>query len=194
MKLDFRKISILRLVVVSVVVSLLVIPLFLTILIAHSWLHEFGHMLFGFISGLLEGKVASFQITAWQNIAGIMTPQQTTIINATPGPFFRFGGIVLVLFVVYYILKFLYKRYKLDKLGPAFIMSAFIVEEIIRNFLCGSDNPFANPFSICTDTVRVGAEYLMYFLLLIGLVLVISELMVKFGLVKNQFNKKPHKG
>jgi len=173
-----------RLMLVSIGISFLVIILFFAILIAHSWLHESGHMLGGLIDGLFQGKLASFQITAWQNIAEIMTPQQTTILNAIPGMFFRLGSIALVLFVVYYVLRFLYNKYKLDIIGPVLIGSAFVVEEIIRNFFCGTDNPFANPFSVCTDTVRVGAEYLMYFLLSIGLVFVISELVVKLGLVK----------
>lgn len=117
------------------------------------YIHESGHIIFGFIGSTLNGKVPNFKISSWiQNpqIPFIKFPQQTKIYFGFITSGFIFGGIIFALLVVFALSFILYKRNK--KIESILLLVIFLIHELIGNFLCGTDNLRNNPHTICAKT------------------------------------------
>jgi len=114
------------------------------------YFHEVGHMLFGFMDGLLRGEVYSFITSHWINhpfLSLIQLPQQTKIIDGQGSLNFMLGGpfFNVLLFAFFSIIGYKMSKNKLWFL----LLISVLFFELGGNVICGTDNFTGNPLSIC---------------------------------------------
>lgn len=156
----------------STILSMLVI-------VAYYWIHEFGHMIFGFFYNLALGKIASFHITSWVDLPffGLIlkVPQQTTIINGVSSAFFVYGGIIFGLSVMYAVSFYLFKKVNnRGKIIIAFMQLVFILFEVVGNYLCGTDN-YAHTMLIDCSYAQLIPENMIFLLLIPTMFLIFNK-------------------
>jgi len=162
-------------VVISFLITFSLMPL-------TGWIHEPGHMLFGYIGSILHGQTASFYISAWQDLGFIplkIAPQQTTSIQGVLTGGFYLGGILLTLLVIWVIVYFVHKYTKLNKMGIMFIALGFTTHQIVGNLVCGTDNWVGDSLPICLPIVREIYPFVVFLFLLFGFHMLILEKVLK---------------
>ena len=125
------------------------------------YIHEVGHMVFGFADGLIKGNVTTFTITSWVNHPFLklpILPQQTKVVNGTGSLNFAMGGPIFSILIFLGLSLFAYLRSG-RKLWFLLFFSILIFE-ISGNIVCGTDNPFGNPLSICNHQVDLTLQFL----------------------------------
>jgi hypothetical protein len=136
------------------------------------WLHECGHMLFGFLHNLLmHGTISTFRVTRWVDfppIPFLRAPQQVTITNGDPSLNFALGGILLVILAWTAIAcVFSWWSRNASRNWIFIVPLVFACMEILGNFLCGTDNPAGIPQPFCSaGTVQSFLETLPFALIL----------------------------
>lgn len=134
---------------------LIIISIYIGILIYASsfYIHESGHIIFGFTDNLLlHGKIAKFTISSWVvfPLTPFKIPQQARIIDGTSSWSFTFGGIMFTILVMTSISYYFYnKSINKNKKYVFIIPIIFLIHEIIGNFLCGTDNLYTKEYAIC---------------------------------------------
>lgn len=145
--------------VAGVIVLAVLFGLIITNLVycGNFYVHEAGHIVFGYLGNVLYGGSMGFEISKWVKcplIPLFKMPQQTRIVQGEVTGSFVFGGAVMVVLVALFISFWFYKWTKnwLYWLFPVI----FIWHEFFGNFLCGTDNLAAKPFPICAENWIVG--------------------------------------
>jgi len=126
-----------------------------------NYIHEVGHMVFGFADGLLKGNVTTFTITSWVNPPFLklpILPQQTKVVNGIGSLNFAMGGPIFDILVFLGLSLFAYLRSG-RKLWFLLFLSILIFE-VSGNIICGTDNPFNNPLSICNHQLDISLQFL----------------------------------
>ena len=138
----------------SYLISLLV-AIFISIVIITStyYIHEGGHILFGYLGNIQNNQESSYNITNWIEhpiIPSIKVPQRTAILEGYNTVGFVIGGMFLDIMVFSVIATIIYKRSKNSrKKFILLIPLAIILFELTGNFLCGTDNLTGNPLIDC---------------------------------------------
>ena len=153
-----------RLIFMLVFILLFMLFFWLFFLTTH-YIHETGHILFGFANGLLKGKVNSFDIGNWVGdplTHFIPLPQQTRIIDGTGSLNFRLGGPLLTMIVFLGLSAF---GYMLSKKKAWFLLFfAIVLFEVSGNIICGTDNFYGYPLSMCNPALDISLQILSIFL------------------------------
>jgi hypothetical protein len=136
--------------------SLLLFFLFFWLFNTVSFIHETGHIVFGSLDGLMRGERTSFTISAWSK--GILTPeiplpQQTKIIQGKGSLNFALGGPIFTILVFLALSAYGYIRSKKLYWFIPFICISLI--EISGNVICGTDNLYFGPLSICNKSISL---------------------------------------
>ena len=114
------------------------------------YVHETGHIVFGFADGLVKGKITTFTISSWVNYPFfhfLKLPQQTKIVNGLPSLNFVMGGPIFTILVFLGLSLFAYLRSKNSLWFLLFFSIALF--EISGNVICGTDNFTGSPLSVC---------------------------------------------
>jgi len=130
-----------------------------------SYIHETGHIIFGFADGLLKGQINNFTISAFVKhpfFQFIPLPQQTKIIGGNGSLNFAMGG---PLFMIFVFLGLSILGYSLSKnKGWFLIFISILLFEVSGNIICGTDNWTNNPLSFCNHSLDLSLQYLAIFL------------------------------
>ncbi len=135
--------------------------LFMAVFFFMFYIHELGHMLFGFLDGLLKGQINSFTITHWERhplLQLFWIPQQTMIIQGQGSANFAMGGPFMMMLIAGYLSWVGYFRSKDKRWLLIFISIALF--EISGNIICGTDNFYSSPLSICNHGVDMSLQFL----------------------------------
>ena len=121
------------------------------------FIHETGHMLFGTLGSLLNGRYASFTFSNWVSIPCIpfvKFPQQTQILSGYKTGGFILGGTFLILLFSFLISFVLIRRNR--PFLALFFFLTFSLYELIGNFICGTDNFNGGPYpvSVCNQPLQ----------------------------------------
>jgi len=103
------------------------------------YIHESGHILFGFIGSVLKGKIPEFILT-WNPCPclGFLKPIKTFIMDGEPSLLFALGGPIFSM-CFWFITSFvLYKN--LNRKAYLWFFVIFAIHELVGNVLCGTDN------------------------------------------------------
>lgn len=117
------------------------------------YVHEAGHMAYGTLDNLINGKPSKFEITAGTTCPMLdffKIPSQTTMRQGNLSLNYIFGGSILTILAVSFLSYIVYKFTK-NKASFLFIV-LFLYHEIMGNFLCGTDNILGRPYNICSTT------------------------------------------
>ncbi len=142
-------------IIISYLISLIAALLISAVIItATYYIHEGGHILFGYIGNILHNSESSFNISNWVNhpiIPYIKVPQQTTILKGYNTLDFVIGGMLLDIVVFSIIAIIIYKHSKPQKKKfIILILLSIIFYELVGNFLCGTDNHTGKPLTDCS--------------------------------------------
>ena len=125
------------------------------------YIHETGHIIFGFGDGLVQGKVNSFSISNYMVLPGTsfnILPQQTKITNGTGSLNFRLGGPIFTM-IIFFALSLL--GYKLSGKKAWFLLFfAIVLFEVSGNIICGTDNFYGSPLSMCNPALDISLQLL----------------------------------
>lgn len=124
------------------------------------YIHETGHIIFGFGNGLLIGKVTHFSISSWMphpSFKFIFFPQQTKILDGVGSANFALGGPMFMILIFLGISLFAYLRSK----NPLWFLLFFsiVLFEISGNVICGTDNLTGNPLLSCNPGLNIFAQF-----------------------------------
>ena len=125
------------------------------------YIHEVGHMVFGFADGLIKGNVTTFTITSWVNHPFLklpILPQQTKVVNGTGSLNFAIGGPIFSILVFLGLSLFAYMRSGRKLWFLLFI--SILIFEVSGNIICGTDNLFGNPLSVCNHQLDLYLQYI----------------------------------
>lgn len=142
-------------------IFILCFVVFMSLFFFLNYVHETGHMVFGFLDGLIKGNLTTFTIGAWMNhpfFHFIKLPQQTKIASGAGSLNFAMGGPILVILIFLGISIFAYLRSK-NKLWFLLLLSILIFE-ISGNIICGTDNFYSVPLSLCNHKIDLFLQYL----------------------------------
>lgn len=139
-------------------IGLLVISFifFIELFFVSFYFHEVGHMLFGSLDGLMRGNVPSFTIGAWVNhpaVPFLKLPQQTVITDGNGSLNFALGGPIFMI-LLFAFFSFVGYRRSGNRLWFILLASVFLFE-VGGNIICGTDNFFGRPLSVC-DAYNLG--------------------------------------
>jgi len=126
----------------------------------HTYFHEFGHILFGYLDSLIKGKPIHFTISNWMNhpiIQFIKIPQQTKVLEGQGSLNFALGGPLFSILSFAYLSFLGYFRSK-DKKWFLLLLS-IVLFEISGNIICGTDNLTGNPLSFCSKGIDLIIQY-----------------------------------
>jgi hypothetical protein len=118
-------------------------------------------MVFGFADGLIKGNVTTFTITSWVNHPFLklpILPQQTRVVNGTGSLNFAMGGPIFSILIFLGLSLFAYLRSG-RKIWFLLFLSILIFE-VSGNIICGTDNPFNNPLSMCNHQLDLSLQFL----------------------------------
>jgi hypothetical protein len=124
------------------------------------YIHETGHILFGFGNSLLSGNATHFTISAWMShplLRFIPLPQQTKIVSGTGSANFALGGPFFMILIFLGISLFAYLKSR----NPLWFLIFFsiVLFEISGDIICGTDNLINSPLAICNH----GLDLLLQF-------------------------------
>ena len=139
----------------------------LLLLCTSFYIHEAGHVIFGFIANLLHLKFNVPSIITWKMCSFIPVPQQTS--NIEQYFLFAFGGVIFSsIFYIYYS-YYLSKKYNLSKSLLYILAGLLIFREIFGNIIFGNDNLINNPLLIKEDHIIINfvLENILYLLTII---------------------------
>lgn len=167
------------------------------------YLHESGHILYGFFDNLLtKGIIAKFEISNWVEfplLSFIKLPQQTRIIEGHTSLNYAFGGIMIIVVSFSVFSWYYYKNSKNRYKKAVFLFPViFLLNEVFSNFLCGTDNFIGKPSPICgtssiVNFIIISIPYLLmipFFLLFIPIMERVANRLKKRGNRKPQFATK----
>ena len=130
-----------------------------------TYIHETGHILFGFGDSLIKGKITHFSIGNFINhplTPFILLPQQAKIVSGEGSLNFILGGPFFNM-IVFFGLSLL--GYKISKNKLWFLLFISIVLfEVSGNIICGTDNLYGGPLSICLPVLDKYIQYFSIFL------------------------------
>lgn len=124
------------------------------------YVHEAGHIIYGFLDNLVSrGLIAKFTISNWIEcplIKSLKLPQQTKILYGYTSLNYYYGGIVLTL-LVSSIICYYYTRCSKNKHKLVIFLFPllFALEEVLGNFLCGTDNVHGIPYPVCASSAII---------------------------------------
>ena len=142
-------------------IFLLYAMLFIAVFFFMFYIHELGHMLFGFLDGLLKGQINSFTIVNWVRhplLQLFWIPQQTKIIAGQGSANFALGGPFLIMLIAGYLSGVGCSRSK-DKKWFLIALSIAMFE-ISGNIICGTDNLYSSPLSFCNHNLDMFIQFL----------------------------------
>lgn len=124
------------------------------------YVHEFGHIIYAFTSTLIhDGTIIKFHIGNWIACPGfefIKLPQQVIIDEGYISLAFAFGGIILVIIFSIFLAYIFYKQSENKNKKYVFLFPLILfVNEILGNFICGTDNPLNNPYFNCEKIIII---------------------------------------
>lgn len=133
------------------------------------YIHEGGHMAFGFMNNLItSGTITKFNVTDWSLhplFKFIKLPQRTAIVEGTGNGSlnFVFGGIITMFLISAFVA---YNGYKFSKRKLWFLLPMLVLAtELTGNYFCGTDNLTSNTLPACEQfNLNVFVHY-AYFLL-----------------------------
>lgn len=121
-----------------------------------NYVHETGHMVFGFADGLIKGQTNSYSITSWVKspfTPSIPLPQQTKIVSGGGSANFALGG-PLFNMLIFLFLSFV--GYNQSKKWYWFLLFFDLaLFEISGNIICGTDNLTGGPLSMCHPSLNL---------------------------------------
>jgi hypothetical protein len=125
-----------------------------------NYLHESGHILYGVYGTWAQnGTFGVIKITNWMScpfLPCLMIPQQTGMVEGVNTYAFVFGGTVVTLSVIFISSIWFYLVSKNRNKTFVFLFPAlFLIQELVGNFLCGTDNFFGQPHVICENNPLV---------------------------------------
>lgn len=133
--------------------------------IVTNYIHESGHIIFGFMDGLIRSNITRFDIGNWVKdpfFKVIYLPQQTKIIQGQGSLNFALGG---PLFSIMIFLGLSFIGYSISKEKKWFLLFlSILIFEISGNIICGTDNFYGNPLSLCNKNIDLYIQYLCVFL------------------------------
>ncbi|MFH1365592.1 MAG: hypothetical protein ABIH28_03345 [archaeon] len=143
-------------------IFLLLVVFFMALfLLVTPYIHETGHVIFGFLDGLPRGTINQFTISVWKPypfLEFIKTPQQTKITSGQSSFNFALGGPIFSILVFFGLSLFGYLRSK-DKKWFFLFFSVFVFE-ISGNIICGTDNFIQDSLSICNKSLDLTIQFL----------------------------------
>lgn len=145
--------------------TFLVFAFFFAAFFFTNYIHESGHILFGFGNDLILGKISSFAITSHVGhpfFPFIPLPQQTKALSGIPSLNFAMGGPAFSIIIFLGISWLAYMRS-----GRKFwflLFLAILIFEVSGNIICGTDNFFSNPLSVCNHQLDLKLQYFSIFL------------------------------
>ena len=146
-----------------------IIPAYIIVSVLVSlelFIHEFGHITFGFLTNLLHGYEGSFYFSNMIQhplIPFIHLPQQTTTTGPVTGSYI-FGGVLLMIVIWWFVSSHLFKKTKDRSYYLLFII--FLLFELSGNLICGTDNLTGKPLGLCIPLIKNLPTYLMYILII----------------------------
>ena len=153
------------------------------------YIHEGGHILFGYLYNAWVGNYNVPYISNWTDFYGIPLPQQTNNEKGVTTCWFGLGGIYLMLTTIFLITFILSKKLvKVSKILIYSIFLVFFVKEIVGNFILGTDNPFGG---IENPTIKNSLEYLP-FLLMIVFFFILANYYSKFDKITKKIVRTRH--
>ena len=130
-------------------------------LIAGSYSHELGHIGGGILSDILTGSIIhNYTISNWiisPLFLMIPFPQQTRIPdNIVNTPLLFLGGIISSILVIFFICLLIYFTSNFETKKRIWLLLPFTITiQFVNNFLCGTDNQFLKPYSICQENLLI---------------------------------------
>lgn len=158
-------ISIIGKIIFQIASSVLIFMLFFSLFFFSFYIHESGHIIFGFLSNLLQEKIALLQVSATiehPTFNFINLPQQIKIVSGSGSLLFVLGGIILNLLVFFGISLLGYTKSRKKYWWLLFI--SILIFEISGNFICGTDNPFGSPYALCNQRTNLMLQFVSIFL------------------------------
>jgi hypothetical protein len=128
-------------------------------------IHETGHILFGFLDGVISGKINHFEISNWVShpiISFIKIPQQTRIITPPGSLNFMLGGPIFTILIFLALSLFGYLKSG-EKKWFLLGLSIFLFE-ISGNIICGTDNFIGSPLSYCNKGIDLTLQWMSIFI------------------------------
>lgn len=137
-------------------ISILLLFIFLSIFFFLPYIHESGHVIFGYLNNLLFlGKTGSFQISNWMQhpfFKMFSFPQQTKPGLGDGSANFVIGGPALMMCLFLVLSSLGYFRSKRKVWFILFLSIAIF--EVYGDIICGTDNFINNPLSICISFIN----------------------------------------
>jgi len=140
--------------------------------------HEAGHIIYGFLNNLIfYHEISSFEISNWINfplLPFIQVPQQIHILEGRGSLNLILGGIITVIIAMSFLCYMVYHNFEFKNKRWLFAIPIyFTISEIVRNFLCGTDNFIHSPYPICSENLFVMYLYKYEWLILWGILSII---------------------
>jgi len=160
------------------------------------YLHEFGHILFGFIYNLrLDGTISKYNISNWvtfQPFPFVNVPQQTQILSGKDSLFMAFGGMITVVCCMFMISYVIYRKYEIKNKLIFLIPVFFAITGIIGNIVCGTDNIHKSPYPICDQFIILQSlpSNLVYLLMAILFFIIFPIVYEKLPLWRKNLQKE----
>jgi hypothetical protein len=154
-----------------VILILLVLSILLGYFIYLSifFVHEEGHSVFAFNNT----NITNWEKDLWFNIIDL--PQQTEMIEGRSHLLFAYGGMIFSILFYTTISLIFYIKVKNNLI--LFIPPLITANELVGNFICGTDNTRGQPLLMCSGSLLEIFTRVVPFLLMIILFLIIfSEL------------------
>ena len=137
------------------------------IMILNYYVHESGHILFGYLSNFLIFKMPhGLHWSAWGKLWGISFPKQTTFDLIWENYLFIFGGPILFILFGLFLVYILKKRLNIQKKWlenvvfiPMIIL--YFVDGIVGNVFFGTDNWLMNGTSVLAYSNHPVLDYFM---------------------------------
>lgn len=143
----------------SVVFIILITCIYFTI---SFYVHESGHILGGIIGDVISGnQIQNYTISNWirSPFPGLMMPQQTHN-SGNASIFFILGGMYAEIIFSLIICLLIYASLNLkNKIWILSIPLFTTLRQFLSNFLCGTDNPFNHPYTICQEDSIISFLY-----------------------------------
>jgi len=129
------------------------------------YIHETGHIIFGFCDSLLKGNINTFTISNWNShpyFDIIKTPQQVMITSGKGSLNFALGGPLFSIILFFALSLFGYLISKEKKWFLLFL--SILLFEISGNVICGTDNLIGTSLSMCNHKLDLAIQLVAIFL------------------------------
>jgi hypothetical protein len=119
---------------------------------ASFYVHEGGHMLYGYIDGRITGHHNQFRISNWETMrifgVPLPVPQQTRQVAGTLSVGFILGGPLLVVVVAGAACALSFAKTRRKAIWLVF--AGFYLQELLGNVFCGTDHVWPGHLAACT--------------------------------------------